>query len=170
LATLSAISAPRPLKASLSLPHSWDSPFEAFFRSEVEVEFLLTSPLSRFVARPYGPGTGALAISSLPTSCALSSCIPRFLLKGLGHLLPWAFCLSGIPFVEPGRTFLWSLPPLSLFHSYVLAKVQMRSLRVLLPTSRHLPPKWTPARMTLSTDCRTRPFWESNTLRTIFSS
>lgn len=97
----------KPLRASFSPQHSWDSPSRAFLlQGDLEWFPILSLPLLRFPAKPSRPCTVAsAAFPHLDSRPPIS--LPRCLVQVGGFLLSWVF--------QPLRL----LPPLTLHQSHL---------------------------------------------------
>jgi hypothetical protein len=112
LATLSTVSAHRPLAASFSSQRSWASPFEAFLLSHGR------KMVSHLPLRPCAFVTTLLGLLPAlrrlpPMKEAVSLFAPRRFNPGRDLLLPWASGLWGAPSPEPGNRVSLSAPPLA---------------------------------------------------------
>jgi hypothetical protein len=151
---------PQSVKASFSFPHSWASPFRAFFRPGDRKEgFPTFLPLWLFPAKPSRLGTGASAASSHRKSGA-PSCFPGILPRGGALCSPGPCDLSGFP-VQPtrGEASLSSHAPLALSSRRLCSRPEPEPQGFGARQTRHFPPKRAPACLAFLTDDRTLPFW-----------
>jgi hypothetical protein len=90
---------PRPRERSFSPPHSWASPFRAFFRPHGPFKISQERPAPALCYQTLRPGMNASAAFAHEASC--TSCPPRFLRRWVEPLLSWAFAPSGFSFAGP---------------------------------------------------------------------